>query len=62
MRNCFHGDYFTSYLSTKTGILLFFFQNFRVGLHALEILDTSLILGYTMIAHSVYNETKVSHR
>ena len=31
----------------------FFFQNFRVGLHALEILDTSLILGYTMIAHSV---------
>ena len=31
----------------------YFFQNLRVGLHALEILDTSLILGYTMIAHSV---------
>ena len=33
--------------------LFYFFQNLRVGLHALEILDTSLILGYTMIAHSV---------
>ena len=32
---------------------IYFFQNFRVVLHALEILDTSLILGYTMIAHSV---------
>ena len=52
MRNCFHGDYFKSYLPTKPGIHLFF-QNFRVVLHALEILDTSLILGYTMIAHSV---------
>ena len=52
MRNCFHGDYFKSYLPTKPGILLFF-QKLRVGLHALEILDTSLILGYTMIAHSV---------
>ena len=31
----------------------YFFQNFRVGLHALRILDTSLILGNTMIAHSV---------
>ena len=31
----------------------YFFQNFRVGLHALEILDTSLILGYKMIAQSV---------
>ena len=31
----------------------YFCQNLRVGLHALEILDTSLILGYTMIAHSV---------
>ena len=51
MRNCFHGDYFKSYLPTKPGII--FFLNFRVGLHALEILDTSLILGYTMIAHSV---------
>ena len=52
MRNCFHGGYSKSYLPTKPGILLFF-QNFRVDLHALEILDTSLILGYTMIAHSV---------
>ena len=52
MRNCFHGDYFKSYLPTKSEILLFF-QNFTVGLHALEILDTLLILGYTMIAHSV---------
>ena len=52
MRNCFRGDYLKSYLPTKPGILLFF-QNFRVGLHALEILETSLILGYTMIAHSV---------
>ena len=31
----------------------YFFQNVRVGLHALEILDTSLLLGYTMIAHGV---------
>ena len=31
----------------------YFFHNFKVGLHAFEILDTSLILGYTMIAHSV---------
>ena len=31
----------------------YFFQNFRVGFHALEILDTPLFLGYTMIAHSV---------
>ena len=52
MRNCFHGDYFKSYLPTKPGIILFF-PNFRVGLNALEILDTLLILGYTMIAHSV---------
>ena len=29
------------------------FQNIKSGLHALEILDTSLILGYTMIAHRV---------
>ena len=50
MRNCFHGDYLKGYLPIKLGC---FFQNFRVGLHALEIFDTSLILGYTMIAHSV---------
>ena len=30
-----------------------FCQNFRVGLQVLESLDTSLILCYTMIAHSV---------
>ena len=30
-----------------------FFSFFRVGIHALEILDTSLLLGYTMIGHSV---------
>ena len=52
IRKCFHGDYFKSYLPTKPGILLFY-PNFRVGLHALEILDTSLIAGYTMISHSV---------
>ena len=52
MKNCFHGDYFKSYLPTKPGIFLFS-KNLRVGLHALEILDTALLLGYTMIAHSV---------
>ena len=30
-----------------------FFQKFWLGIHALEILDTALLLGYTMIAHSV---------
>ena len=52
MKNCFHSDYFKSYLHTKPGIFLFY-QNFRVGLHAQEILDTALLLGYTMIAHGV---------
>ena len=52
MKKCFHGDYFKSYLPSKPGIF-YFFQNFRMGLHALEILDTALHLGYTMIAHSV---------
>ena len=29
MKNCFHGDYFKSYLPAKPGIFfLFFFQNF----------------------------------
>ena len=51
MKNCFHGDYFKSYLPAKPGIFIFSF--FRVGKHALEILDTSLLLGYTMIGHSV---------
>ena len=32
---------------------LIHFHNFRVGLHALELLDTALPLGYTMIAHIV---------
>ena len=32
---------------------LFFFHFLRVGIHALEILDTSLLLGYTMIGHGV---------
>ena len=31
----------------------FFFFFLRVGIHALEILDTSLLLGYTMIGHGV---------
>ena len=52
MKNCFYGDYFKSYLPTKPGFFLFY-QNFRVGLHALDILDTALFSGYTMIAHSV---------
>ena len=54
MKKCFHGDYFKSYLPSKPGIFLFFFfQNFRMGLHALEIIDTALHLGYTMFAFSV---------
>ena len=52
MRNCYHGDYLKSYLPTKPAI--FIISHFlRVGIYALEILDTSLLLGYTMIAHSV---------
>ena len=61
MKNCFQGDYFKSYLPAKPGIFLYFFPNLG-GLHALEVLDTALLLGYTMIAHSVSNKTKVSHR
>ena len=54
MKNFFHGDYFKSCLPTKPGFFgVFFFQMFRVGLYALEILDTPLLLAYTMIAHSV---------
>ena len=49
MKNCFHGDYFKSYLPAKPGIFFNFFPN----LHALEILDTALLLGYTMVSHSV---------
>ena len=36
-------------------------MHYHNRVHALEILDTSLLLGYTMIAHSVYNETNESH-
>ena len=49
---CFHGDYFKSYLPTKPGFFIFF-SKFYGGLYALEILDTALLLGYTMVAHSV---------
>ena len=52
MKNCFHGDYFKSYLPAKPGFFFDFSQNFRMGLHALEIIDTALHLGYTMFAHS----------
>ena len=52
MKNRFHGDYFKSNLHTKPG-LFYFFNLFRLGLNALEIFDTSLFLGYTMIANSV---------
>ena len=30
-----------------------------MGIHALDILDTQLLLSYTMIGHDVYNKTKV---
>ena len=36
-----------------------FFKTFRVGIHALEILDTPLLLSYTMVNHGVKNKTKV---
>ena len=52
MKNCFHGDYFKSYLPAKPGIL-FIFKIFRVGIHALDILDTPLRLNCTMIGHGV---------
>ena len=52
MKNCFQGDYFKSYLPTKPGIC-FIFSKFQGGLHALEILDTAFLLGYTMVAHSI---------
>ena len=42
MKHCFHGDYFKSYLPKD---FFFIFKNFRVGLHALEILDTAFYLG-----------------
>ena len=51
MRNCYHGDYLKSYLPTKPAIFIFSFL--RVDIHAFEILDTSLLLGYTLIGHGV---------
>ena len=54
MKNCFHGDYFRVIRPQNQGFFFIFFsKNSRVGLHALEILDSSLHLGYTMLAHSV---------
>ena len=52
MRNCYHGYYLKSYLLAKPAIIIFFIF-LSVGIHALEILDTSLLLGYTMIGHGV---------
>ena len=52
MRNCYHGDYLKNYLPAKPAIFIFSFF-LRVSIHALEILDTSLLLGYTMISHGV---------
>ena len=53
MKNRFHGNYFKSYLPTKPEIFFNFFNLFRLGLHASEILETSLLLGDTMIVPSV---------
>ena len=39
-----------------------FFSQILGWVHALEILDTALLLGYTIVVHSVYNKTNVSHR
>ena len=52
MRNCYHGDYLKSYLPAKPAIFIFFIF-LLVGNHALDILDTSMHLGYTMIGHGV---------
>ena len=52
MKNCFHGDYFLSYLPANLGIL-YFFHFYIVGIHALDFLDTQLLLTYTMIGHGV---------
>ena len=52
MKNCFHGEYFKSYLPAKPGIFTFFII-FRVGRHASEILDIPLLVSYTMIGHGM---------
>ena len=52
MRKCYHGDYLKSYLLAKPAIF-YFFIFLRVGIHALEILDTSLLLDYTLFGHGV---------
>ena len=52
MRNCYHVDYLKSYLPANPAICIFFIF-LREGIHALEILDTALLLGYTMIGHDV---------
>ena len=49
---CYHDDYLKSYLPAKSAIFIFFIF-LRVGIHAFDILDTSLLLGYTMIGHGV---------
>ena len=35
------------------GFFFIFFQFFKVGIHALDILDTQLLLSYRMIGHGV---------
>ena len=40
-------------ISRQNQGFLFFFSFFRVGIHALEILDTPLLPNYTMIDHGV---------
>ena len=52
MKNCFHGDCSKSNQPSKPEIL-YIFHFIRVGIHALAILDTPLLISYTMIAHSV---------
>ena len=53
MRNCYHGDNLKSYLPAKPAIFFIFSFFLTVGIHALEILDTPLLLGYTLIGHGV---------
>ena len=53
MRNCYHGGYLKSNLPAKPAFFFYFFIFLRVGIHALEILDTSMLLGYTLIGNGV---------